>query len=581
LAMVTGGYLFTYQEKLRLNLTRIAHTQETLSNVHDLQNNLCGAEVCTTGYLKTGDAGQLAAYQVSAQEIDRIYKRLQKLTGDKPEQQRLLAELEPLINRRLEILKKSLDLRRQTGSETPAHAAIAQEGMEIQNKILKIVDRLEHSEKDLLGKELAEEQTKAKIWLWGLTLGTFLSFSLLLLNLYFLQREIADRRQAEEALRDSEAMFRNLLEFIPGMSVQGYGPDGTVRYWNKASEEVYGYTAQEAVGQNLGDLIIPPEIRWHFAQALEIGAKATRSGEFMPPGELMLLRQNGSLVPVYSIHTVVRLEGKDNLLFCIDVDLSERKKVEEALQKAHDELERRVEERTAELKQSEEKLRALTSQILTAQERERLRIARELHDEMGQALLVLKLQMSAIKDSLRQDQEGLAQEVQHSLNYLDGVIDNVRRLSRDLSPSTLEELGLTSAIKFLINGFCKHYNVESADYESDEIDDLFPMTTQINIYRIFQECLTNIGKHARASNISVSIKKKNGTVAFLLADNGKGFSVDEVLARPALEKGLGLATMYERVRMFGGSFQIWSEKDSGTLISFTIPIEQRENRSRQ
>jgi len=166
-----------------------------------------------------------------------------------------------------------------------------------------------------------------------------------------------ERRQAGVDRRESEAWFRNLLEYIPGVSIQEYTADGIVRYWNKASEQVYGYTAEEAMGRNLEDLIIPPEVKPHFRQALELGAKCTKSGEFMPPGELMLLHKNGSLVPVYSIHTVVCLDGRPPLMFCIDVDLSERKRTEKALRKAHNELERRVEERTAELAKAVASLR--------------------------------------------------------------------------------------------------------------------------------------------------------------------------------------------------------------------------------
>ncbi|MCK5137453.1 MAG: sigma 54-interacting transcriptional regulator [Bacteroidales bacterium] len=160
-----------------------------------------------------------------------------------------------------------------------------------------------------------------------------------------------------KSLLESETMFQNLLDYIPGVSIQGYMADGIVRYWNKASEEVYGYTAEEAIGRNLEDLIIPPEIKPNFKQALELGAKGTKSGEFIPPGELMLLHKNGSLVPVYSIHTAVCLDGDPPLMFCIDVDLSERKRIEEALRKVHKELERRVEERTAELANVNDKLK--------------------------------------------------------------------------------------------------------------------------------------------------------------------------------------------------------------------------------
>jgi len=153
-----------------------------------------------------------------------------------------------------------------------------------------------------------------------------------------LETSESQMRRSTDRLEESEASFRNLLDYIPGISIQGYTTDGTVRYWNKASEEVYGYTEEEAIGRNLGDLIIPPEVKPHFREALKLGSKANQSGEFMPPGELMLLHKNGSLVPVYSIHTVVCLENKSPLMFCIDVDLSERKQAEEALRESNETL---------------------------------------------------------------------------------------------------------------------------------------------------------------------------------------------------------------------------------------------------
>jgi PAS domain S-box-containing protein len=151
------------------------------------------------------------------------------------------------------------------------------------------------------------------------------------------------------SLQESEARFRNLLEYIPGVAVQGYAADGTVRYWNKASEELYGYLAVEAVGRNLGDLIFPPNLRRLFETGLKIGGQAIRSGEFMPSGEHHLVTKNGTLIPVHSIYTVVCLEGSEPTMFCIAVDLRERQRVEEELRTYRDHLEKLVEERTAEL----------------------------------------------------------------------------------------------------------------------------------------------------------------------------------------------------------------------------------------
>ena len=127
----------------------------------------------------------------------------------------------------------------------------------------------------------------------------------------------------------------------------------------------------------------------------------------------------------------------------------------------------------------------------------------ELHDELGQSLALLKLQIRAIERGLGSHQQDLKSGCLELLRYLDGVIDDVRRLSRDLSPAILEDLGLQSALRYLIDGVSKHYTV-SYSFEVEDLDDLFTVDAQIIIYRIFQECLTNISKHAGATKVSIS-----------------------------------------------------------------------------
>jgi signal transduction histidine kinase len=277
-------------------------------------------------------------------------------------------------------------------------------------------------------------------------------------------------------------------------------------------------------------------------------------------------------------------------------NIAERQQAEEKLRKANEDLDRRVHKRTAELaktneklrqeidsrklaemalKESEKKLRLLSSHLLTVQESQQRRISLELHDELGQALTILKLRLRSVEKRLGEDQAELKKECEGTLNHVDEIIENIRRLCRDLSPSVLEDLGLTAALLWRIEDFEKHFNVK-ASIEMAEIDDLFPIETQIIIYRIFQEALTNIGKHAQAAHVSVTAKKNGNNVSFLVEDDGKGFDVHQIESKFSREKGMGLTAMNERARMLGGDFEISSQEGKGTRITLSINYNERQ-----
>ena len=270
----------------------------------------------------------------------------------------------------------------------------------------------------------------------------------------------------------------------------------------------------------------------------------------------------------------------------------QRVRAEEALYRAHDDMERLVEERTAELrftveslqeeiterlraeealKESEQRLRYLTSQLLTAQERERKRISRELHDDLGQSLLVLKMQMRDVERNLLPELKDAREGCSAALNYLDGIIDNIRRISQDLMPTILEDMGLSTALIRLFDEFCKGQKIECS-FDMDDIANSLSRETEIIIYRIFQETLTNIGKHAQATKIETAIKKCGKSIHFSVKDNGTGFNVEHVLGGTATARGMGLGSMEERVRMLDGTLKLWSEEGKGTKISFLLPI---------
>ena len=311
----------------------------------------------------------------------------------------------------------------------------------------------------------------------------------------------------------------------------------------------YGYPREEFFHLHLAELYPPG----HFTGGeTPLPEMQTQNGQTF---ETVHRRRDGTTFPVAISSTELELNG-NKLYQQIIRNMTKSQAREKALL------------------ESEERLRFLSSQLLMVQENERRRISKELHDELGLSLTVLKFQLSALNAKLAKEKKGLRTELQSLLHYLDGVIEDVRRLSWDLSPGALEELGFAAAIKNLLKDFSKHCDISWSRAEIDELNDSFSPLAQVNIYRIFQESLANIGRHAQASQITVSIMKSDTSVSFTVEDNGRGFEMSEVFARQGKEKGIGLAAMQERARLAGGSLNIWSKPGAGTKITFTIPMEK-------
>jgi PAS domain S-box-containing protein len=268
--------------------------------------------------------------------------------------------------------------------------------------------------------------------------------------------------------------------------------------------------------------------------------------------EAMQQRKNGTTFPVEISLRLLDLEGQ-KLFQEIIRDITERKRTEEVL------------------KQSEKNMRYLASQLLSAQEDERKRLSGELHDELGHALLTLKLQIGSVKEQLLPQQLTLKKEVEKILEFINATIEDVRRLYLDLSPGDLEDLGLTTALRSLVDDFSQLQKHIRWTIKLDNLDGLFALSTQTAIYRIVQEALTNIGKHAKPKKVFLGIKREKQSVSFTIKDDGIGFERHKVVTE---KKTLGLLAMEERVKILGGAFELWSQENQGTKISFTIPIPE-------
>jgi len=234
--------------------------------------------------------------------------------------------------------------------------------------------------------------------------------------------------------------------------------------------------------------------------------------------------------------------------------------------------------RQAALADSENTLRFLSGQLLKAQEMERKRLSIELHDELGQGLALLKHRFRQIGTQLSEDDHSASSGCQETIQDIDRVIENVRRLSRDLSPSILEDLGLSAAIKWMVERFQKQYGV-GVDLDFDNVDALFLTEEQTNIYRMFQEMLNNIGKHAEASLVKVSARIEQDNVIFIVQDDGKGFDLEGARTLNIAERGIGLAALDERANMLRGTLYMQSRPHNGTWIELKVPITKAETKN--
>ena len=197
----------------------------------------------------------------------------------------------------------------------------------------------------------------------------------------------------------------------------------------------------------------------------------------------------------------------------------------------------------------------------------------ELHDELGQSLLALKLQLSSIERRLEEGQTELRSECQSMLGHIGGLIGHIRRICKDLSPVILDDLGLTAGIRWLVKNVLKSHDIDTS-MDIANIDRLLTNEQQLLVFRIFQEAFTNIVRHSLASLTSIIIKRQGEAISLVIEDNGKGFDVKEAMDRDFIERGMGLSGMKERAWMLGGSVNIWSQSELGTRIEFRFPIDQ-------
>jgi PAS domain S-box-containing protein len=360
-----------------------------------------------------------------------------------------------------------------------------------------------------------------------------------------LVNDVTERKRAEERLRESEARFRAMCNASP-VGIFLTEPDGRCIYDNAAHMRMSGLTWEEAM--DFGWVkSIHPEDRDRSVN----GWRAALESNTPYVGVNRYLHDDGTVVwadvrtaPVRDGERVVGYVG-------VVQDITERTRAEE------------------ELKVSRQGLRSLAARLQVLQEEERTLIAREIHDELGQSLTGLKMGLFWVASHLREGQETLKEKTASMARLVDGTIETVRKISAGLRPGILDDLGLEAAIEWQAQEFQDRTGIKT-QFTSALGDARLDRDLSTAAFRIVQEALTNVARHAEATKVTVDLRELDGELVLMVEDNGRGVKSCEI----ADKQSLGILGMRERAHLFGGEVEIRGQEERGTTVALRIPLNQ-------
>jgi PAS domain S-box-containing protein len=356
-------------------------------------------------------------------------------------------------------------------------------------------------------------------------------------------RDITERKKAEEALRLATAYNRSLIEASPDPLVT-IDPEGRISDVNASTENVTGYSRQELIGTDFSDYFTDPEMA-------RKGYRLVFQEGLVRDYALEIKHRDGRVTPVLYNATVYRDEaGKVIGVFAAARDITERLKMEEKL------------------RQTNEQLRSLASELLMAEEKARRRISIDLHDNVSQSLAVAKLTLDTLQE--RAQECGMIEPIRDVRNLIDESIKQTRSLMTELSPSVLYELGFEPAVEWLTEHIRTKHGI-SVKFESDLRTRRLSQDIQILLFQAARELLVNVVKHAKTIVASISIREFGDHIRVTVRDDGVGFDVSRIDAGVDADGGFGLFSLRERLQYFGGQLKITTRPGKGTSVTVEVP----------
>ena len=358
-----------------------------------------------------------------------------------------------------------------------------------------------------------------------------------------LEERIAERKRAEIALRESEERYRELFENAKD-AIYVHDLEGTYLSINRAAEKLSGYAREEIIGHNFKEFVAPEHAKYVRESFWK---KPAQKGE--TTYEVEVIAKDGRRVPIeissraiYENGALVGVQGMAR-------DVTERKLAQDALQ-------------------------MFSRQLIEAQEDERRRIARELHDQIGQILTAVKMNLHAVQQFCQGSEAG--SYVKDNIEAVDQALRLVRDLSVDLRPPILDDLGLTTALHWYVDRYTKRTGlIVDVLIDLPDENERFSRDLETACFRIAQEALTNVVRHAKATHVVVRLTRDADSLLLTVKDNGVGFDIERLRKRAPRVATLGLISMQERAYAAGGTIELDSVPSSGTEIRFSLPLDAK------
>ena len=388
-------------------------------------------------------------------------------------------------------------------------------------------------------------------------------------------RDFTERKQHEEVLRESEERFRTIAESSTDAIITA-DSSGKILYCNKSVERIYGYTAEELVGKSI-EVLESATMRSISRKKRKDFVKAGLAPYIERTVEGKGIRKDGSEVPVEVSQSHWKIGG--NIIFGgIIRDITKRKQLEEELRKSHAELEKKVKQRTAALREANDKLKisqtylkTFAGMLLSAREEERKNIATTIHDELGSMAIAVDSQISIAKEECNDNnKQATFKALTNAQAALRKAVEDLRKVAVDLRPANLEIMGLNEALTDLIDKVKEQAKLKII-FTNESGTKKIPEDRAIAIYRVIQEALTNISKHAKAQKVSVRLYSDKNKVHLEITDDGVGFDVDNISKSKGKLK-IGIEGMRERIESLGGEFMINSAFKEGTQLKATLHL---------